>query len=103
MFTRRTLRILTIRIGIYALMWVPTAFSSRYPDTPFGLVAAIPVLSIYLFNMLGIPGLLVNGGACGWGWCAPTPAGWAFVVVFWLLLAWLVAWGVAAATRKAAP
>jgi hypothetical protein len=92
MLARRTLLLLAAIAGIYALLWLPAAFSARYLDSPFGLVAAFPVLSIYLFNMLGIPGLLENGGACGWGWCPPTLFGWIFMATVWLLLAWVVAW-----------
>jgi hypothetical protein len=101
MLTRRTLLILAAILGIYALLWLPAAFSARYFDSPFGLIAAFPMLSIYLFHTLGMPGLLQNGGACGWGWCAPTLFGWIFVVAVWVLLAWLVAWriGLARAGR----
>jgi hypothetical protein len=98
--TRRTFRILALLIAIYAALWFPAVFWSDYLDTPFGVIAAIPMLSIYFFNMLGIPGLLKSGGACGWGWCAPTTGGWIFMVAFWLLLAWLVAWGIGSAFRN---
>lgn len=99
MLTRRTFLILASIAGIYALLWIPAAFSTRYLDSPFGLIAAFPVLSIYLFHMLGIPGLLRNGGACGWGWCPPTLFGWIFVAVVWSLLAWLAAWRIGLAFR----
>jgi hypothetical protein len=92
MLTRRTLQLLAIFLGIYALLWIPALFSTRYLDSPFGLIAAAPALSVYFFSMVGVPGLLRNGGACGWGWCPPTLFGWLFVGAIWLLLAWLVAW-----------
>lgn len=105
MLTRRTLLLLAALACIHALLWLPAAFSARYLDSPFGLVAAFPVLSIYLFNMLGIPGLLQNGGACGWGWCPPTLFGWIFMATAWLLLAWVVAWriGLALPARTGSP
>ena len=55
----------------------------------------VPYLSVYLFNNLGIPGLLEHGGRCGWGWCSPTGFGWVFLIVFWIAVAWLIAWGLA--------
>lgn len=94
MLSRRTLRVLTLLLAIYALLWLPALFSTRYLDSPLGLIAAAPVLSVYFFNMMGVPGLLKNGGACGWGWCPPTVFGWVFAAAAWLLLAWLVAWGI---------
>jgi hypothetical protein len=102
--SQRTFRIFLIIVGVYVLLWIPATFSSKYLDSPVGLIAAIPVLSIYLFNMLGVPGLLKNGGACGWGWCAPTVFGWFFAIIFWSIVGWLVAWGVASAfPGKSAP
>jgi hypothetical protein len=58
------------------------------------------LLSIYLFHTLGIPGLLQQGGACGWGWCSPTTWGWAFLAFFWLGVAWVVAWALARLTAR---
>lgn len=48
-----------------------------------------------------MPGLLEQGGHCGWGWCSPTAAGWIVMVAFWLGVAWLAAWALARLTRKA--
>ena len=50
-------------------------------------------------HRLGIPGLLEHNGACGWGWCAPTVFGWAFLCVVWGLVAWLLAWAAASLTK----
>jgi hypothetical protein len=58
-------------------------------------LALLPFLSVYLFHSLGVPGLLANGGACGWGWCAPTVLGWLLVGGVALGLLWVLALGVA--------
>ena len=99
MLTPRTLRFLAALIGLFALLVSPALFWPGYLDSPAGLIVAVPFLSIYLFHQFGIPGLLEHNGACGWGWCAPTPFGWVFLCAFWLLLAWLLAWGLASLTR----
>lgn len=103
MLSLRTLRIFLVIVGVYVLLWVPAIFSSKYMDTSVGLIAAMPVLSIYLFDMLGVPGLLKNGGACGWGWCAPTMLGWIFTLVFWSAVSWIVAWGISSLWIRRAP
>lgn len=99
MLTPRTLRFFVALIGLFALLVSPAFFWPGYLDSPAGLIVAVPFLSIYLFHQFGIPGLLEHNGACGWGWCAPTPFGWVFLCAFWLLLAWLLAWGLASLTR----
>ncbi len=86
-----TLKIMALLNACYLLLWVPAIFWSGYLNTPLGLFAAFPILSAYLFHGIGIPGLLQNNGACGWGWCSPTLFGWVFVVGFWLFITWLVA------------
>ena len=100
MFARRTLKFLAAFVAGFALLALPGLAWPGYLDTPIGIVVAAPWLSVYLFHALGIPGLLEHGGACGWGWCAPTPLGWAFTALVWLLALWLAAW---AAARAAAP
>jgi hypothetical protein len=67
LFSRRTIRNLAIIVAIYALPWLPAIFSTRYLDSALGLLAAMPVVSIYLFDMLGVPGLLA------WGFAAVMP------------------------------
>ncbi len=104
MFDQRTLKITAIILSVYIALWIPFWFWPGYLDSPFGLIAAIPFLSIYAFNGLGIPGLLQNNGLCGWGWCGPTLFGWVFIIVFWILVAWLLARLVAGpATPSATP
>lgn len=95
MFNRRTLKTASILLFIYFALWVPSIFWPSYLDSPFGLIAAIPYLSIYLFHGIGIPGLLENNGACGWGWCTPTLWGWVFLFIFWTLVTWLLAYFIA--------
>jgi hypothetical protein len=96
----RSFKIMAVILGIYFLLWVPAYFWSDYLATPFGMVAAIPILAIYLFHGIGIPGLLEHNGHCGWGWCGPTPLGWGFLIVFWLLVVWLLAWLIARLSRR---
>lgn len=87
----RRLRILLLLWLGYGLLCLPAVVWPAYLDSPVGLVIAVPYLSIYLFNMLGVPGLLQNGGMCGWGWCAPSLFGWLFLGVVWLSASWLLA------------
>ena len=95
MFKPRTLKILAAIVATLLLLASPALLWPGYLDSPMGLIVAVPFLSIYLFNAAGVPGLLQNHGACGWGWCAPTLFGWVFLGVFWLLVLWVVAWGLA--------
>ena len=88
---RRTLRLFALIVAAYALLTLPGLFWPGYLDTPFGLLVVVPFLSIYVFHGIGIPGLLQHGGACGWGWCAPTVLGWVVLVGFWLGVAGLLA------------
>jgi hypothetical protein len=46
--------------------------SDRTLKTLASYLVMLPLLSIYLFHTLGIPGLLQHAGACGWGMCSPT-------------------------------
>ena len=91
MFKPRVLKNLGIIVASYFLLLSPGLVWPQYLDTPVGLLAAIPFLSVYLFHLIGIPFLLEHNGACGWGWCAPTVFGYVFIVIFWLLMAWLLA------------
>jgi hypothetical protein len=97
---QRTLKILLgLALG-YALLTIPLYVSPAYADSAASLLVLIPVLSIYLFHKIGIPGLLEHNGLCGWGWCSPTPLGYVFLLAFWLGFALLVAWGIAALTLR---
>lgn len=100
MFRPRTFKFLAVLVAVFLLLSLPGLVWPGYLDSPIGLIVALPYLSIYLFHKLGIPGLLVNDGLCGWGWCPPTLFGWVFLLTVWLLLAWLLAWGLAELTRQ---
>ncbi len=93
MFLPRTLKFFAAIIATFLLLSLPALVWPGYLDSPVGLIVAVPYLSIYLFHKIGIPGLLLNNGLCGWGWCAPTLFGWVFLVTFWLLIVWLLAYG----------
>ena len=60
----------------------------------------VPVMSIYAFHAVGVPGLLEHQGHCGWGMCSPTAVGYLFLAAFWVAAFWLLAWGLAYLTRR---
>lgn len=98
----KRLKIFLIILALYALLWLPgLVLGDAYLETPFGFVAVFPFLAIYIFHMIGIPWLLQNNGACGWGWCAPTPFGWVFLILFWLGMAYLASMALARPGGKA--
>jgi hypothetical protein len=100
MFKPRTLKILAAIITGYLLLLLPAQIWPGYLDTPAGIILVFPYLSIYLFHGIGIPFLLQNNGACGWGWCAPTLFGWVFLGTFWILVVWLIAAGFAGQLQR---
>jgi hypothetical protein len=100
MLQRRTLKILAGILGGYAVLSIPAWWGPAYLEAISGYVYIVPILSIYLFHSLGIPGLLEHNGLCGWGLCSPTPFGWTFLVLLWVGIAWLVARAVARLTSR---
>lgn len=94
---RRTAKVFALLVLGYGLLCAPALFWPGWLDTPVGIVVAAPFLSVYLMSALGIPGLLQHGGACGWGWCAPSWLGWVAIVLVWSAVAWLCARAIAAA------
>ena len=100
MLTRSILKILLILIAIFGALLLLAVVSDKYLDTSLGGIYAVPFLSIYIFHNLGIPGLLHNNGACGWGWCTPTLWGWIFLILYWILFLWFIAWGIARFSNK---
>jgi hypothetical protein len=92
-----TLVLIQILLALPGLVW------PKYLDSPIGIVIVLPFLSVYIFHSLGIPGLLQNNGACGWGWCAPTPFGWVFIGAVWLLELWAAAWVLSKVIPEANP
>ena len=103
MLSARTLKTLAILLAGYVLLALPAYFGPAVLEEMSSYLVMPPLLSIYLFHALGIPGLLQHGGACGWGWCSPTAWGWAFLALFWLGAAWVVAWGLARLTARRTP
>lgn len=99
------LRIFALLCAVWLLLSLPGLFWPAYLDSPMGLGVAVPYLSLYAFDMVGIPGLLQNNGACGWGWCAPSTFGWIFIISVWLGIAWLLACLIAwvLGSRRTAP
>jgi hypothetical protein len=89
---RGTGKIFFILVAVYVAALLPALAWEGYLDSPAGLLVAVPYLSIHVFHWLGVPGLLEHAGLCGWGWCAPTWFGWAFLALVWLGVGWLVAW-----------
>jgi hypothetical protein len=102
MLKPRTLKVLALMLLAYGLLWLASAFESSHTDSPIGLLLLSPLLAVYLFHKLGVPGLLEHDGHCGWGWCAPTAFGWVFTVIALLAVAWLIAWAIASLTSRLA-
>ena len=103
MLRSRTLKILAALLVGYALLVIPAYWGPSFLEEFSSCLVMVPLFSIYIFHSIGIPGLLEHGGACGWGWCAPTAFGWAILALFWLAIAWLIAWGVARLTARSRP
>lgn len=95
MLERRTLAILGILALGYAFLVLLAAFGPAPLAEPSAMIVIFTVLTAHLFHHFGVPGLLEHDGLCGPFPCAPTLLGWAFVVLFWLAIAWLLAWGLA--------
>ena len=100
MFKPRTLKTLALMLAIYGLLLFPALIWPSYLDSAAGVLLLIPMLSAYLFHKAGVPGLLQYDGMCGWGWCSTTPPGWLLAAIFCLVVAWLVAWGLASLSRR---
>jgi hypothetical protein len=98
MLNRRTVKIFTGLWAAYALLSLPAWVGPAFLQEISGDIYLTPIFAIYIFHRLGLPGLLEHGGACGWSLCAPTAAGWAFLILFWAGVAWCVAWGLARLT-----
>ena len=72
MLRPRTLKILAALLTGYVLLVIPAYWGPSCLEEFSSRFAMMPLFSIYIFHSVGIPGLLEHGGACGWGWCAPT-------------------------------
>lgn len=87
----RTAKIFGGLLAGYVVLALPAYVGPAFLEELSSLFVLVPLLSIYLFHKLGIPGLLEHGGACGWGWCSPTVFGWVAAALFWIAMAWLAA------------
>jgi hypothetical protein len=99
-FRIRTVKIFLALLGAYALLSLPAWFGPAFLEGMSTVIYITPILAIYLFHTLGVPGLLQHNGYCGWGMCSPTVFGWTFLAVFWMCVLWLLAWGIARATMR---
>ena len=97
---RRPVRIFCGIFSAYAVLSLPAWFGPAFLEGISSYIYMTPILAVYLFHWLGIPGLLQHGGHCGWGLCAPTITGWVVLVMFWIGVVWLVALGIAHLTLR---
>lgn len=100
MLNPRTLKILLLILAAYGLFAIVAAIQPVDSESAGGVLLALPLLSVYALDSLGIPRLLAQNGWCGWRWCAPTILGWMFAAALWLGNAWLIAWGIASLTSR---
>ena len=100
MLDRRTLTILVVLLAAGALLWTAVATVPALAESSLAVVVLVPLFAVYALHRLGVPGLLEHDGLCGWGWCAPTPAGGLLGAAALVLAAWVLAWGLAALTRR---
>jgi hypothetical protein len=84
-----------ILVAAYIALALPAYVGPAFLEEFSSYLVLFTILSLYIPHRLGVPGLLEHNGACGWGWCAPTVFGWIFLALFWLGVAWLLAWGIA--------
>lgn len=82
------LRCFVALTALELLLAAPGFLWPSYLDTPIGLILLVPFLSAYVFSMLGVPGLIENAGACGWGMCPPSLLGWGVIIACWALITW---------------
>ncbi len=106
MFERTTIKLLCVFALINALVWLPYLLLQGklpvYLSAPYAVLGFIQTVPVYLLNSIGFPGLLLNHGQCGWGWCSPSTFGYGMLVAIWFIVLWFVAWLVSllASARK---
>lgn len=92
---RRASKIFGVLLAAHVLLGISSYLSIPFLETIGGYAVLLPFFSAFLFHNAGVPGVLEHGGHCGWGWCSPTPLGWALIAIVWLAayasLAWLIA------------
>ena len=91
----RTVPAFAILVAVYIALALPAYVGPAFLEEFSSYLVLFTILSLYIPHRLGVPGLVEHNGACGWGWCAPTVFGWIFLALFWLGVAWLLAWGIA--------
>lgn len=92
MFDQGTLKLLAAMLAIVFLAALPGLIWPAWLDSPLGTLVRLPLLLVYLLHAAGVPGLLQNAGACGWGWCSPSLLGWAVAALICLFALWCTAW-----------
>jgi hypothetical protein len=90
-----TIKLFEALLTACSLIALPAYLGPAWLEPIGSAVVLAAYLSIHLFSHLGVPGLLEQGGHCGWGWCAPTFFGWFFMVALWLAVFWIAAWAIA--------
>ena len=95
----RPWKVFGVMVAAYALLLVLGTLFSETLGPVAVVLAALPYFSVLLMHKAGLPGVLEHDGLCGWGWCMPTPLGWALAAVLWLALAWGLAWAISALWR----
>ena len=95
MFSRSTLMILTVIIGIYIIVVIPGIILNYYdfgkPYTGFFPIVFINK-PIAIFLSSGISMVTETGSCSPIAYCSVTITGWLLLVLFWFLLAWTLAW-----------
>ncbi len=76
-------------LGYYAIIAL-CLLSPKALSSPLGILMVPLVFASYLLFKAGIPWVLENAGACGWGWCMPTAAGFLLGSLLFVPVLWLV-------------
>jgi hypothetical protein len=92
-------RLFAAAVTIYSLGLLAWLLWPAFQESFIGKIVGVPPFSIYVFEHLGIPGL-VNRNNCDWMWCKPTMLGIIFTSAVWLGAAWLVSTGIAHLSRS---
>lgn len=91
MFERQALKLLLALLAAAGLMALPGLIWPAWLDSPAGWVVLMPFFLAHVLRGAGVPGLIENEGACGWGWCSPTTLGWAVSALICVLVIWALA------------
>ncbi|WP_144778115.1 hypothetical protein [Marinobacter maritimus] len=104
MFERTTVKVLLVIAVAYAGVWLPYVLGQgdlpAWLSSPYAVLGLIQVMPVYMLDGAGVPWLLQNNGHCGWGWCSPTVFGYIVLVIFWVVVAWLLAWFISYLARR---